>query len=525
MISYINREAWNIAYSASVITRKNESGMTTYPYARFYYSLPTDTRISSYNLDQAEQISRSALTPSYMGHTWNPFTHTKLDGILYNLPEDIVAQRYSSRFHNSFPGSVDGIYKCLVFGPGLPELSVPTIRESGNTGSFPYEFLTTALIMEVGHFFGFLPLSVLRRKARDGREEVRGYNGLWGISEYDLPQITIYQNSSSGPRYIYKTGFRDGTLGLTYTYNNFDVVVSHAKQLLFEMLTFDFERRYGDSPIGSSLYMLHVNGTPAISREPRDPNWGAFVDEIGLDINWREIAAKAYQNLGFADINGIAFAKDVAETGRSMLSYARTLSSLPSKKVKGAANLYLATHYGLKLFFSDLRELQQTLYESSLRRSSLSRCQSSETRHRVSSTVDVRYQVFYDEYAQLESLLSQLLDMTDLVLSSENVWDMVPWSFVVDWFVNVGDTLTAIDNYLKLVRKHKVLACGKSILCTGSVKASSLGIFTHVEQYINASYYERWYEDRLTFPSLLPSVTINLFDHLIEAAALTITRM
>lgn len=52
-----------------------------------------------------------------------------------------------------------------------------------------------------------------------------------------------------------------------------------------------------------------------------------------------------------------------------------------------------------------------------------------------------------------DSVLAKVLgvDSLGLLPSSSNAWDLVPLSFVVDWFANIGDRLSSIDNNVLLL--------------------------------------------------------------------------
>lgn len=212
--------------------------------------------------------------------------------------------------------------------------------------------------------------------------------------------------------------------------------------------------------------------------------------------------------------------------GKQCLDFAKTLKSLPSSRVKGAASAWLAVHYGFKLALLDTNELVSVLQEQSLRNTRQSKCQAS-TNYITSRGVRyvARYQVFYNQYAKVQSLLEELQLQSDAVLTAENLWDMVPYSFIIDWFVNVGEVLTSLDNYASLTQNHDVICCGRSIKGEADLRPSQIGLDDRF--YCNGakvSYYARRYERTLLYPSFLPSVTVNPFNHLVEGAALVVSR-
>lgn len=240
--------------------------------------------------------------------------------------------------------------------------------------------------------------------------------------------------------------------------------------------------------------------------------------------NWHELAAEAYSNLGMADVNSVANISELLEMGAAVKSFVSTLKSIPSKKVKAVASAWLTVHYGFRLTIADIKELRKVLAQQASRRSSLTRCQSSLTERVFGVTYSCRYQVFYDQFASLDTILEELMTLSDAYLSFENAWDMIPWSFVLDWFVHLGDKLSELENWAALQQKHYVICCGQSILAEKPLTNSDLHL-TDYQVEGTISTYRRQYRKELIKPSLLPSVTVNPFNHLVEGAALYISRM
>lgn len=269
--------------------------------------------------------------------------------------------------------------------------------------------------------------------------------------------------------------------------------------------------------------------TPLSSSALNVPNYEALFPESDRNPNWSQLAAEAYSSLAFSDINGIAFIKDAGEMGQAFTSFAKTLRSIPSSRIKAAAAAWLSVHYGFKLALLDTMTLKQELQKQSLRNSRKSKCQSVTTFSRRNVQYTARYQVFYNEFDKLMETVDQLLRISDAVLTSENLWDMVPYSFVVDWFINVGDMLSAIDGWNSLIREHTVIAAGKSVKGVLAATPEMFGLPKSLRASftgVNLTCYFRRYERYLQRPTFLPSLaTINPFAHSVEGAALVITRL
>lgn len=255
-------------------------------------------------------------------------------------------------------------------------------------------------------------------------------------------------------------------------------------------------------------------------------NYLDYFPNKSWSVNWNQLAATAYEDLGFWEGNGLAYINDVREAGKSVMSTLATIKQLGRGKMKAIANLYLSFHYGYSLFLRDTSSLLQQLD----RDLSVSRCQASQTvSYPNGITVDARYQCYYRPYGQLSNMLKQLLDYSDLSLEVSNLWDMVPFSFVIDWFTNIGDILESIDNYMSLLQYHLPIACGKSYKLRRKLPLPALPTG---QQYYSSvipevCYYSRSYFSDPVGPEYHLSVSnplTSLPNHWKEAGALYVSK-
>lgn len=99
--------------------------------------------------------------------------------------------------------------------------------------------------------------------------------------------------------------------------------------------------------------------------------------------------------------------------------------------------------------------------------------------------VTTRYHVYTSTYN------AGVLEMMGLNLNLSNSWDMIPFSFVVDWFVNIGDILSRIDveNALAKVKVYSVCQStkGTQTYSPDSVKGAigSISVTTYVRDVSN----------------------------------------
>jgi hypothetical protein len=163
-------------------------------------------------------------------------------------------------------------------------------------------------------------------------------------------------------------------------------------------------------------------------------------------------ARETVENLNAFDSNLIAYASDIKKTGDTV----RSLLSLVSDPTdpKKWASAWLSGHYGDRLTIKDTRELFEALGRSLMSRSMYttgrSRCRDSRTSATRYGTFEIardRLTVVIAGNESYDSLSSSIYNLMrwDAWPTLENTWDMIPMSFVVDWFLPVSDLLKQMD--------------------------------------------------------------------------------
>jgi hypothetical protein len=240
------------------------------------------------------------------------------------------------------------------------------------------------------------------------------------------------------------------------------------------------------------------------------------------------LASKAYETLPGFDGNGTALAKEFPFFATACLQEAAELENLAiglrsigkskfiQSAISSAAKAFLGVHFGLKLTLLDIEEMLDSKIEVGVKRVS-----SQESGAAGAFAWTARYHVYYTD-DQIESLAAFLSKYADIDWDAANVWDMVPYSFIVDWFYDLGRALLVADNYFSLRRTYHVAGVCDSLkmerpLQPGEVPGDGLSD-------LRFTYYRR-------HVSKLPVVPLENYSstptstNLVEGAALIVARI
>lgn len=155
---------------------------------------------------------------------------------------------------------------------------------------------------------------------------------------------------------------------------------------------------------------------------------------------------------------------------------AKAAKVLFPKNGKGVANDWLCVQYGIKPLISDIEGVAKTLTDSrplvfrvkTKRREELPlgtlADYNLQTGVRVRTVIQSHgyVEVSYTATLQIDSVLSDLvvsLSRLGLTNLSTVVWELIPFSFIVDWFIPIGEKIMNEDAFtgLQLVQFHKTV--------------------------------------------------------------------
>lgn len=230
-----------------------------------------------------------------------------------------------------------------------------------------------------------------------------------------------------------------------------------------------------------------------------------------------EATQQAADRVRYFDGNTAVYLKELLELKDAVLDLARLLKGDVS--LKSLADLWVSSQYGLKLTALDTIDLVESVARKlqSDPRGLFSVSRGSAFRDGVTCHV----KMYYDPTTRngFASAMANLFEW-DLFPSLQNVWDVVPYSFVVDWFVDVEDFLTAIDTrtYLSVLNVFSTLYSVK--YRWGVNLPQSFGLFGRMQ----ASRFTRFSTEEPVEPVPTFSGDLPSFKNIITGGALIIQR-
>jgi hypothetical protein len=151
--------------------------------------------------------------------------------------------------------------------------------------------------------------------------------------------------------------------------------------------------------------------------------------------------------------------------GRAISDFRRIMRTPRTKKEKALANRVLQYNFGIKPLMNDVHDAAAALLTRSklgvYRVVSTSQSQTLYHNHRKDEGVMGTSEVFLDARAQaryrIDFKLLEELKSYGITNPAATLWEVTPWSFVVDWVIGVGDFLDQFDATLGIsdLRVHR----------------------------------------------------------------------
>lgn len=271
---------------------------------------------------------------------------------------------------------------------------------------------------------------------------------------------------------------------------------------------------------------LSVMAAMRVSYTVREPN-----------PDWKGVLSQsAAEQTKLLDTNLLTQVPEMLHLRRSLGSLVEQLTDPRTyRNARRLADLHLSMTYGPGLTINETFQQAERL-----RRHAVTFNDASRARSRLSYTADLDFlgktaSVFiqYTCKCWYGSSLRHTFDpiteiyRAGLIPTLEDVWDLIPYSFVVDWIVGVNKFLSQLDAQYLIARlpvfsvvfgRRLMMKGDVSFLDSAAVDDGIRGTFTYVE-------YSREVGTKLVPPTPSLQSTVSSFDNWSEASALFIQRV
>jgi len=369
---------------------------------------------------------------------------------------------------------------------------------------------TIAFLPDWQYSFSGLPCSPATSSTNSANY---GYHGK-SVERWDVSIPHFKQRSSRGERFFNPLRMR--STELTY---------SSQGQITWGSLNdcpWTVPGYYGPHhAYGSALFPAVVyysgfsgNGVKLVSDEQIDEMKFEVISKVKSEIG--RASTNLYETLAEMPKSAVLL-QDLLKNARNII----VVGSL-SKKIHALSSAYLAVRYGLLPLMKDIQHVVKELkgFSEEVTRTSrgavsVSQTDSStfsstfmgtvgglSTKHSVSDVVVVRAMSMDSYWADLQTRMG--LSLTDLATVA---WELLPFSFVIDWFVNIGDVINSIVPRAGLRNIGSTLTVKRETIvqCYGSADltlAPTWGGESSLSGFCKESYYAHDRVVGLTLPGL-----------------------
>jgi hypothetical protein len=214
--------------------------------------------------------------------------------------------------------------------------------------------------------------------------------------------------------------------------------------------------------------------------------------------------------------NGIAYLKDAKEFINSVKSILLLLHG--SVSAKNLADLFLSVKYGFLATYSDTKDYMEFVSSAPKIRSGVSATQLDFLpKDCVKAVTTIRYH----NDTGLEEDIYNFFRSFDLLVNPANLWELIPFSFVVDWFTPIGNILNRLDQIDHLT--HLLIDCVFDSL-TIDLTIPAARFMPGTSGNIHCHRYIRHCDWTAEFPLIVPNQP-SLTSHFLDGAALIIQRL
>lgn len=277
-----------------------------------------------------------------------------------------------------------------------------------------------------------------------------------------------------------------------------------------------------------SSYVLKINGIDTFDNESTTTAiLQSTINSMILDLNYLEkvdygmIAQQAVENFNVNNVNMLEFLAGL----KNPAALVPKLKNL--KRLKGAAGEFLKLQYGILPTISDLEEITQAFksvrpsIDINGNRTAYAGYSTSGSLNNVEHELTQRVKIAVSANDKELNNLASKLDSIGVLPKMSNLWELVPFSFVIDWFVDIGDYIESVeirDRILHFDVKYATLSWKRTL--TTQVDSS-----TGYSGSVQLVDYNRWVQLNCPLPSPSLETPFSVSNHKLEAAALAIQRI
>lgn len=267
--------------------------------------------------------------------------------------------------------------------------------------------------------------------------------------------------------------------------------------------------------ISSSSCLLSDQQLMALYQSDKFDWLTALNDATKTQSSFGDLHYRALSKIDAIDINSFAYAKDV----KNILEEIRGWFSLLRGDVnpKNLADAFLSWKYGMRLTYGDTKTLVSDWPVNGKASGVSATDVQTVLLGELKCVSTVRLHHKNDVFSSLKSFLNSI----DLDVNRSNVWELIPFSFVVDWLYDVDGLLKRFD-LNDLISHYIIDSVFDTTIYTGQIDSARLQVgfagSIFFRRYLRVCSFDA------EFPLITPS-SPSITSHWLESTALIVQRL
>lgn len=273
---------------------------------------------------------------------------------------------------------------------------------------------------------------------------------------------------------------------------------------------------------------FHYNGTQTL------PDRTTLLDRLMLgvddlfpvnlysDVDWGELSYRAVDQVQSWDSNGLSLSKEMIGLRKEVRSVLGLIKNIDDPKTWASA--YLSFKYGMRLTVSDTKSLIAAMMKEQNLHLGPAKVSSSARFSKNGCACEAHYAIYYQRSPEIIDQIYSALNEYDVAPTMSNLWDLIPWTFVIDWFVDFGGLLDRLDA-VSSISSHRIVGDMRSLKLTRNFLPDYLDLRGWGGS-VDVIKYDRVSSCVCVLPSLVLDLPVTKgFDHWIEAGALMLQKI